>query len=127
LHEYGLDLESFNYMLSYMVEPRCTWTQIPLMIKALGRQTRIFRAANARVGTFYDELVDNENIGRETGVRQGIPAGARGMNCTTVVCIFGRRGNIRACHTTLIGVRKLPVTKDGSGSDSRHFANGLVR
>ena len=67
LHEYGLDLESFNYMLSYMVEPRCTWTQIPLMIKALGRQTRIFRAANARVGTFYDELVDNEEYRARDG------------------------------------------------------------
>ena len=35
------------------------------------------------------------------------------MNCTTVVCIFGRRGNIRTCHTRLMCLAKLPVTKDG--------------
>ena len=41
------DLELFNYVnCRSTMEPRCTWTQIPLMIKALGRQTRIFRPLN---------------------------------------------------------------------------------
>jgi len=52
LEQYAKDLGSDDGGLRNTMEPRCTWTQIPLMIKALGRQTRIFEAAHIYIGTF---------------------------------------------------------------------------
>jgi len=68
LHEYGLDLESFNYMLSYTLEPRCTWTPDSLMIMR-GRQT-VFQGRQRTCRHVYDELVDNE----EYRARNGVPS-----------------------------------------------------
>ncbi len=65
--QYAKDLNSWSVGLRSTMEPRCTWAQIPLMIKALGRQTRIFRAANIYVGTFYDDLVSNEEYRARDG------------------------------------------------------------
>jgi len=60
LKEYARDLEDFNTELWAAMRPKCTWTHIPLMIKALQKQTQIFDAAQIDIGTFYDELVSNE-------------------------------------------------------------------
>jgi len=67
LEQYARDLDSRSLDLRDTMGPRCTWTQIPLTIKALGRQSRIFTTANIYVGTFYDDLVSNEEYRARDG------------------------------------------------------------
>jgi len=67
LEQYAKDLDSRSLDLRDTMGPRCTWTQIPLTIKALGRQSRIFTTANIYVGTFYDDLVSNEEYRARDG------------------------------------------------------------
>ena len=62
LEEYAKDLAfPLNTQLWDTMRPKCTWTQIPLMIKAIAAQTRTFRAARVNNSTFYDDLVRNES------------------------------------------------------------------
>ena len=62
LEEYAKDLAfPLNTQLWDTMRPKCTWTQIPQMIKALQRQTQIFEAARIDIETFYDDLVSNES------------------------------------------------------------------
>ncbi len=67
LKEYAKDLEDHDWELWYTTAPRCTWTQIPLMIKALRRQSQIYQAAHIDIGTFYDDLVSNEEYRARDG------------------------------------------------------------
>jgi hypothetical protein len=67
LEQYAKDLNSWSTGLRSTMEPRCTWTHIPLMIKALQKQTQIFDAARIDIGTFYDHLVSNEEYRARDG------------------------------------------------------------
>jgi len=48
-------------------EHDCSWRNTPLMLKALGEQARIFRAANIRTSTFYDDLLLNDGYQSSKG------------------------------------------------------------
>ncbi len=45
----------------------CEWRNIPQMIVAIGKQTKIFEVANIRRGTFYDRLKSSETYMVEKG------------------------------------------------------------
>jgi len=61
------EIGDFSYELSRTMGPKCTWTNIPLMIMALGEQTKIFRAAGIGADTFYSNLVRNEEYRAKEG------------------------------------------------------------
>jgi len=61
LKGYAKDLGHLNTELWAAMRRKCTWTQVPLMIEALQRQTQIFEAARIDIETFYDDLVSNES------------------------------------------------------------------
>lgn len=70
LHEYAEHLSNLSRALNYVTDQGynataleygyCEWKKIPLMINAIGKQTKIFREANIRDSTFYSHLATNE-------------------------------------------------------------------
>lgn len=68
LNDYAaMEILSFSYELDRTLGPRCTWTNIPLMILALREQTETFEAAGIGTETFYTNLMANEEYEAREG------------------------------------------------------------
>jgi hypothetical protein len=67
LTEYAAVVRSVTDALWYPLAPQCAWTNIPLMIKAIEQQTKIFEAAGMHDSTFYTDLVSHEEFMAKAG------------------------------------------------------------